>query len=248
MPDKIVRDFFGIPVEMINFDMLMQNIVSAIASGSRTTISYANLNTLNVLYKNVQLHELYSGFTIIHQDGVGVYLASKFLYAKNALANRLTGSDFYEYAKDYFAESPHRLFFFGDTEENLSAIREHSPRLNIVGLQNGYTFDDAQVIQSVNESNCDVLFVGLGSPKQEIWVQENKAKLNVPVIICVGDGIKVFCGKKVRGPIWAQKAGLEWFFRFIHDPVRLWKRYIIGIPLFFLRVFRIKVFTRKDVR
>ncbi len=235
-------NIFGVPIVMTDCAELMQTIEDAAAKKSQVTITYANQHTLNILYKNDELIDIFKQFTIVHQDGVGIHLAANILYGKKALAYRLTGSDFYVYAKDYFAGKPLRLFFLGDKPESLALIKGSCPGLQIAGMQDGYSFDDSSVIEQINASECDVLFVGLGCPKQEAWVIRNKSKITAPVIICVGDGLKIFAGNKVRGPLWAQKAGLEWFFRFLHEPARLWRRYFLGIPLFFIRVFRIKFF------
>ena len=220
----------------------MHLIEDAVAKNSRITITYAVMHSLNLLFQNEKLGEIFSRFTMVHQDGMGVYLAAKILYGKKALAYRLTGSDFYVYAKDYFAGKRYSLFFFGDTAENLAAIPEKCPGLNIAGLQEGYAYHDEAVVQSINASGCDIVFVGLGCPKQETWAITNREKIKASVVICVGDGLKIFSGNKARGPLWAQRLGLEWFFRFLHEPARLWRRYFIGIPLFFIRVFRIKFF------
>jgi exopolysaccharide biosynthesis WecB/TagA/CpsF family protein len=242
MNKELRQNIFGIPVMMTGCAKLMQLIEKTVANKSQITITYANQHTLNILYNNAELIDIFKRFTVVHQDGVGIHLAAKIIYGKKALAYRLTGSDFYVYAKDYFAGKPYRLFFFGDTPENLELIQEHSPGLQIAGLQDGYSFKDEVLIESINSSGCDILFVGLGCPKQEAWVMSNKDRLKVSVIICVGDGLKIFSGNKVRGPRWAQKSGFEWFFRFLHEPARLWRRYVLGIPVFFIRVFRIKFF------
>lgn len=242
MNSKPRLNIFGVPIMMTDCAELVQLVERAVAQKAQITITYANQHTLNILYNNKELADLFNQFTIIHQDGLGIHLAAKILYGKKALAYRLTGSDFYVYAKDYFAGKPYRLFFFGDKPENLKLIKEHSPGLQIAGFQDGYCFNDEALIGAMNSSGCDIVFVGLGCPKQEAWVMENKHKLSASVIICVGDGLKIFSGNKVRGPLWAQKSGFEWFFRFLHEPARLWRRYFLGIPVFFMRVFRIKFF------
>jgi N-acetylglucosaminyldiphosphoundecaprenol N-acetyl-beta-D-mannosaminyltransferase len=247
--NKITKpDIFGVQIQMTNCVELINLIENAIRKNSQISITYVTQHSLNLLFHNEKLQEIFARFTMVHQDGIGVYLAAKILYGKKALAYRLTGSDFYVYAKDYFAGKRYRLFFFGDTSENLAAIPEKCPGLNVAGLQDGYTYRDETVLQLINASGCDILFVGLGCPKQETWVTDNREKIKAPVVICVGDGLKIFSGNKARGPLWAQRFCLEWFFRFLHEPARLWQRYFLGIPLFFIRVFRIKFFLRKNVR
>ncbi len=92
--------------------------------------------------------------------------------------------------------------------------------------------EDDQVIEKINNANVDVLWVGLGSPKQDYWMFNHRKKLNVPVIIGVGAAFDFLSGTKKQAPKWMQKSGLEWLFRLIQEPGRLWKRYLIGNTIF----------------
>ena len=113
----------------------------------------------------------------------------------------------------------------------------------IAGYNNGFAYENDKLLGMINKSKPDILVVGMGSPKQEEWIMNCKGNLDVKIIIAVGDGIKVFSGTKKRGPKVIQKLGLEWLVRLFFEPKRLWKRYLIGIPLFFIRLIKI-YFTR----
>lgn len=204
----------------------------------------ANVNTINLAVNNLRFREVISEFNILHPDGIGVFLASRFLYGKNGFAKRITGSDFYtELIKKALKEN-WSFFFFGDTDETLKRIPQKHPDLRIAGSYNGFNFNLDDVISLISNSKPDILIVGLGSPKQEQWIIENKNKIQTKIIIAVGDGIKVFAGTKKRGTKLVRVVGLEWFVRLINEPKRLWKRYIIGIPLFILRVLKYKLFEQ----
>jgi N-acetylglucosaminyldiphosphoundecaprenol N-acetyl-beta-D-mannosaminyltransferase len=132
-------------------------------------------------------------------------------------------------------------FLLGATKavigRSVQTLRRLYPKINIVGFYHGYfALDkDNEIVQMINSVCTDVLVVGMGSPRQELWVDKNKASLKAKVIICVGGVLDVLAGKTRRAPLWMQKAGLEWFWRVQQEPKRLWKRYLIDdIKIFFL--------------
>ena len=90
----------------------------------------------------------------------------------------------------------------------------------------------------INSANSDILIIGMGSPRQELWVDKNKGFLKVRIILCVGGILDVLAGKIKRAPVWMQRVSLEWFWRFIQDPKRLWKRYLIDDMKFFYLLFK----------
>jgi N-acetylglucosaminyldiphosphoundecaprenol N-acetyl-beta-D-mannosaminyltransferase len=176
----------------------------------------------------------------VHPDGIGVFLASKFLYGKNGFTKRITGSDFYIELIKGSLKNNWSFFFFGDTDETLSKISKTNPDLFVKGFCNGFNFNNDKLIKDINTAKPDILIVGLGSPKQEDWIVTNRDNVNAKVIVAVGDGIKVFAGTKKRGTKLVRILGLEWFVRLINEPKRLWKRYLIGIPLFIFRILYYK--------
>ncbi|MEJ2613977.1 MAG: WecB/TagA/CpsF family glycosyltransferase [Ignavibacteriaceae bacterium] len=109
------------------------------------------------------------------------------------------------------------------------------------GYQDGYNIENEKLIEKINDLLPDILIVGLGCPKQEEWIVKFKDYLNVKIILAVGDGIKVFAGTKIRGSNLFRTSGLEWFIRLITNPSRYWKRYLLGIPLFIIRVIKFKL-------
>lgn len=244
MSDESLK-IFGMAIKKLYGQEILKIIQNLISLNQKGTVSYVNANSLNLVYKDDKMKKYLSAFNILHPDGLGVFLASKFLYGKNGFAKRITGSDFYNELIYHSIKNNWSFFFLGNIEETLSKISKANPNLIIKGYCNGFNFKSAELIDKVNVSKPNILIVGLGSPKQEEWIISNKNKIDVNVIIAVGDGIKVFAGNKRRGPKILQKLGLEWFVRFIYEPKRLWKRYFIGIPIFILRVIRFKLTLNK---
>ncbi len=243
-PNKI--SIFNSNIENINNNDLISVISLAIQKNEIKTISYLTAASLNKVYNSTNLSLLFKKIDIIHPDGIGVFFASKFLYGINGLKDRMTGSDFYPYLIDTGSNNGWKFFFFGDTIETLEELKKNCNCLNIVGSQNGFDYNNELLIKEINQCDTDILVVGIGCPKQEKWILENKNKVKARVIIAVGDGIKVFAGIKKRGSVFIQKMGLEWAYRLLLNPTKLWKRYLIGIPLFIFRVIRYKFKLLKE--
>ncbi len=239
-------ELLGIKFSNISFKEILDSIQLAIQNHTQLSICYANVNSINQTFENRKLKKLFSEFDIVHQDGFGVFLASKLLFGTKGFSIRQSGSDFYEILIKFGIERKLKFFIFGDTDETLGNIKTSYPALELIGLQNGYFFENDKILIETNKSNPDILIVGMGTPKQEEWIVTNRDKINTKVIIAVGDGIKIFAGNKRRGPKWIQRIGLEWLVRLFFEPKRLWKRYIIGIPLFIFRVIKFKLLNSKN--
>jgi exopolysaccharide biosynthesis WecB/TagA/CpsF family protein len=245
MPIKTFN-LLGIQLHNVSYSEILNTIQRTIQNQSQIIISYANLNSINLSYTNEGIKNLFPKFDIVHPDGFGVYLGLKILFGKESPANRMNGSDLYGSLIQYGREHNYNFFFFGDEDITLNLIKSNWPELNVVGTQNGFNFDDSSLITKINQSNADILIVGLGTPKQEKWIVQNRKSINSKAIIAVGDGIKVFSGTKRRGPKIIQQLGFEWAIRLFFEPNRLWKRYFIGIPLFIFRVIKFKFMNTKN--
>lgn len=231
-------NIFGVKVSKLTDVTFLECIKICIAENRNLRIGYANADTLNKSYDDANLRNILNSFDIVHPDGIGVYLASRFLYQNDGLEKRLTGSDFYSILIKESTRNNWSFFFFGHTIDTLNEIKRLHPELNIAGLHGGYEFSNSEVINKINAANPDIIIVGLSCPVQEKWVFENSYLLKYKVILCTGDGIKVFAGKKIRGPVFMRKMGLEWSIRYLTNPVSNFKRYIIGVPVFIFRILK----------
>jgi N-acetylglucosaminyldiphosphoundecaprenol N-acetyl-beta-D-mannosaminyltransferase len=132
-----------------------------------------------------------------------------------------------------------KYFILGGNEEDIIIAAHELERSNsdvkIVGFHHGYfgKDKDREIISIINSVNTDILIIGMGSPRQELWVDKNKEFLKTKIIMCVGGIIDIVAGKTNRAPVWMQKAGLEWSWRLILEPKRLWRRYLIDDMGFF---------------
>ena len=227
-------------IQNISYAQLLQEIENNILENKQLLITYCNAQTCNLCHKFPGMQKIIAEFNIIHPDGFGIFFASKFLYGRNGFQNRLTGSAFYQLLLEKGIKRNWKFFFFGDKDETLKEISSVHPELMIAGCHNGYTYENGKLLSLINDSKPDILIVGMGSPKQEDWIINFKSKLDVKIILAVGDGIKVFSGSKKRGTGFIQKIGLEWMVRLFFEPKRLWRRYLVGNPLFLIRIIKCK--------
>lgn len=231
----------GIRISNIGYHGLISVIKRSILDGQQTAIAYANANSINSLYKFPELREWLNEFDIIHPDGSGIRIAATILNKPLTESGKFTGSDLYPLLINEAIINKFTFYFFGHDSGTLGRIAEKNPELIVKGTHKGYDFRDEEVISDINKDPADILIVGLGTPKQERWTAAYRDKIKCKVILCVGEGIKVFAGSKKRGPVFLRTLGLEWLWRFLGDPVKYFRRYIIGNPLFLYRIISIKM-------
>jgi N-acetylglucosaminyldiphosphoundecaprenol N-acetyl-beta-D-mannosaminyltransferase len=237
-----IVEFLGLSIYDVDYNILRDRIYSALEEKQRLIINYANANSVRLIQKNNYLRRALNDADICHQDGVGIWLGSKIL--NNAeLKNRF---NFTDCAMKMLFDIQSRglsIFFIGSTNDMLKRalqkVNSTFPNLRVVGTLNG--FDDiksGRALEIVNDKKPDILWVGMGTPAQELWIFENKSKLNCEVIQSVGDLITFLAGKKPRGPFIFQRIGLEWLIRFLRHPIKYFERYIIGVPVFLYLILK----------
>ena len=158
---------------------------------------------------------------------------------------RVCGSDLMLEFLELAQEKGYRNFFYGDTVDTLQLLTrrlsEDFPRLKIAGVHSPpfrplTPEEDARETRMINESGADVVWVSLGLPKQERWMFEHRDKLSVPVIVGVGAAFKFLSGRVHRAPPWMREHGIEWLWRFFHEPRRVWRRVFIDGPRFIVLI------------
>ncbi|QIZ66042.1 WecB/TagA/CpsF family glycosyltransferase [Geobacillus subterraneus] len=191
---------------------------------------------------------------IVVCDGQPIVWASKLL--KNPLPERVSGIDLMNELLCLANEMGIRVYFLGSTDRTLLKMIDNItikyPRLNIVGYRNGYfNEEEIEVIcKELSECKPDILFVAMGSPKQEYFIDriKNKILMDVNVAIGVGGSFDVLAGIRKRAPKWMQQIGMEWFYRMIQEPRRLFKRYLYSNTMFIILIIKeicVNYFKRK---
>lgn len=215
---------------------------------SKNQIHHVVVNAAKIvaLQKDLKLRESVNCCDIINADGQAVVWASRFL--KKPLPERVAGIDLMENLVALAHREGYKIFFLGAKEEIVSNVvsiysKKFSPNI-IAGYRNGYFDKDQEksIAKQISDTGANILFVAISSPKKEIFLNENKSILkNVNFIMGVGGSFDVVSGVVKRAPKWMQRYGLEWFYRFIQEPKRMWKRYLIGNLKFISLVLKEKI-------
>lgn len=250
MNDRV--NILGTEVSRYNLRETIELMSDAIQTQKKLRIAVTPVNCLLWARKNRRLREIYNSAGIVTADGVPVVWASKLL--KKPIRGRVTGLDLLpEFAK-LAASKNFSFFFLGAAEgvgERLStSLQEKHPGLKIAGTYSppfAIQFsreENQRIIEKINRSKADVLWVSLTAPKQDYWIANHFDKLDVSVAIGVGAAFDVVAGNIKRSPKWMQKWGLEWFYRLIQEPKRLSRRYLLEAP-FFLPLIIKQAFQKK---
>lgn len=233
----------GFRISTLNY---AEVIHTALSSRSKSfVISTLNVPLLKEAGKNRKYARALVDSSVIIPDGIGFVWASRLIYGKRGLSQRVTGPDlFLEFCKKANKERL-RFFFLGSSSGVLAKIarrlQEEFPAIHLAGLYSPPfgpwdLSENKKIIDAVNEARADVLWVGMTAPRQETWIYENKEQLDVKVIAAIGAAFDFFAGTRKRAPRLMQRLGLEWFYRVCQEPLRLGRRYFTTIPFFLIRV------------
>lgn len=229
-------------------DSALEAVSQRIQDKSGGYICFSNVHTVVTSRKDLKLRESTNGSFLSLPDGkpLSVY-ARKKGYSQ---VEQVAGPDFMPLCIERFPEARH--FFYGSTDEVLDKLKDNllqqNPSINIAGMYSPpfrhLNQDELDKIhQMINESRPDFIWVGLGAPKQEIWMMENFDALKPAILFGVGAAFDFHAGLLQRCPKWMQKSGLEWFYRFIKEPKRLWRRYLVTNTSFLFHLTREELIT-----
>ncbi len=206
-------------------------------------IAFVNPHCLNISARDPQYRALLQGAPMVLADGIGIHLALKF-FTSDALRDNVNGTDLFPPLCRMAAREKLSLYLLGGRPGVASAVaagaQARVPGLEIAGTHHGF-IDAAEsdaVVTQINRSGADILLVAMGVPLQENWIAANVHKLNPRVAMGVGGLFDFYSGRIARAPLWMREMGLEWLYRLLQEPGRMWRRYVIGNPAFLWRVWR----------
>lgn len=240
----------GCPIDNLSFDDTLRKIEDSIQK--RQPIRHCAVNAAKIvkIQSDRKLREIVVSSDVISPDGQSIVWASRFL--KKPLPERVTGIDLMQKLLELAAKKGYKVFLLGAREEVICELKEklrrELPKLNLVGCRNGYFSKDEEegIVREINQKKPDILFVGMSSPKKEYWMSKYQSTLKVPFCMGAGGSFDVLIGKIKRAPRWMQKLGLEWFYRFLQEPTRMWKRYLVTNTLFVLYLLKEKLKSIKS--
>ena len=235
-----VVEILTVPVSNVTIDDLRTLVRDRIARRHPTTIFPINVNVLMKSRSDVEFRNMLQSADLTPPDGMPV------LWAASLLGSRLTERVPGWLAFEYLCADGHRAYFLGGepgvAREAALRIGKKHPRTSVVGVSSPpLSFEEdapenERIVKAINDSNADIVFVGLGAPKQEKWISRYRDMLHPPVLMAVGGSFDFYAGRTHPPPHLVGQVGLGWFWRLVQEPQRLWRRYLIEDMPFFLHV------------
>ncbi|MGD0652379.1 MAG: WecB/TagA/CpsF family glycosyltransferase [Verrucomicrobiia bacterium] len=241
-------EIFGIPIDNLTVEETLQKIEEFIRSGRVHQHVVVNVDKIVKAHRDAKLREVIRSCDLINVDGQPVVWMSRWL--GQPLKERVNGTDLMMALIERSAEKGYRPFFLGAREEIVTKLAQtlqaRYPQLSVAGWHDGYwsAEEEPAVVEQIRRSRADILFVAISSPKKEIFLGRWKGELGVPFMMGVGGSFDVAAGCVKRAPRWMQKAGLEWLYRLMQEPARMWRRYLVDdmaiVPLFWKEWWRLR--------
>lgn len=243
MTEKL--NIIDIPFTNATYVEISEKVAEKILFNKKYLVHNINAYILLESLKKESFRKVLLSFSDLYIDGIGIYLAGKLLFGKNEFKQQITGTDLYPYLFRLADKNKYKIFLWGGSDlanqKITDVISLNYPRINLIA-NFSRNFSDLNYIKSqININSPEMVFIGLGSPIQEKIAYDLFQSCDVKFIICVGSGLDYMSGTYKRAPLFFQKIGLEWFYRLLFNPIRYWKRYLIGIPLFIYRIIKLKV-------
>lgn len=233
-------DIRGIRLLNLAMDEALAAIDAALAAGQPTRISFVNADCVNIAAVNAAYREALATTDWVFIDGIGMRIAGRIMH--QPVRDNVNGTDLFPRLCQSLEQQGKRLFLYGAQPGVAAAAAGWAlarfPALQIAGTLHGYqpAGAEAEAIDAIRASRADVVLVALGAPAQETWIARNLEKTGATVAIGVGGLFDYYSGRIPRAPLWMRRLGLEWLFRLIQEPRRLWRRYVVGNAVFLSRI------------
>ena len=226
-----VRTLQDVDFQVLRTDEAVNLLDAHVQAHCPLKVAIANAHTLNTARSNAQYRNVLTHFKVLN-DGIGVDLASRMRYGQDFPAN-LNGTDF---VPAYLAQTSLklRIFMLGAqphvVQRAFDRVRHQYPAHEWLGFHDGYfnTQDEAALCESIRTQQADLLLVAMGNPLQEFWIERCSASTGATVCIGVGALFDFLSGEAKRAPAWVRQFKLEWVFRLVQEPGRMWRRYLVG--------------------
>ncbi|RFF29244.1 WecB/TagA/CpsF family glycosyltransferase [Wenzhouxiangella sediminis] len=240
-------DITGFKISNLTLDELLASVLHLVRREGRVApavVMSANVHSINSAHKYQWLSRMNERAELVRNDSAGVQLAGRILGV--TIKQRMTWADFGWDLAEFCQDNDISMYFLGGREGVANRARsrlvERFPRLRVLGAHHGFFDktggDSDRVVNEINQLGPDILVVGFGVPIQERWILENQSRLATRVIMTGGNCFSFLAGIESRAPQWMHQNGLEWLYRLMKEPFRMSRRYILGNPLFLIRVIR----------
>lgn len=236
-------DMFGLKMVNERRSEAVQRLLDIVARKERARVAFVNPGCVNIAMKDEAYKAILNDFEIVFPDGIGIKIACRYL--DQEMRDNLNGTDLFPAICDRIKEMDVSIFLLGAREGVCEAmiknIEKDHPGVKIAGFRHGYIKDkdeETEVINMINRSGAQMLFVAMGVPGQERFIKRVFEQLEVNVALGVGGLFDFVSGRIARAPLWMREIGMEWLYRLILEPRRLWRRYVIGNIVFLWHMVR----------
>lgn len=233
----------GVGISAITMAQALAVIDAWISQRQQRYVCITTVYNVMVCQRDPYLRRIHNGAGLTTPDGMPLVWLNRLQGQRHV--ERVYGPDLMLALCEHSLTRGYRHYFYGGAEgvpERLRArLQARYPGLQVVGTCSPpfrplAPAEDAEMVAAINASGADIVWVGLGAPRQEYWMAEHVGRIAAPVLLGVGAAFDFHSGTKRQAPLWMQRGGLEWFFRLLMEPRRLWKRYMLYNPLFALLV------------
>jgi N-acetylglucosaminyldiphosphoundecaprenol N-acetyl-beta-D-mannosaminyltransferase len=244
-------ELFNIRIDNVTMAEAILRIEQLIHNNRNAYVITPNIDHIVKVQEDPLFMEIYKNADLVLADGMPLIWASRLL--KKPLKEKVSGSDLFPQLCAFSVQKSYKVFFLGAAPgvvkkvakifqtkySNLQIVGTYSPTY---GFERNKVENDL-IVDLIKRAKPDILFVGVGTPKQEKWIYENRRRYNVPLSLGIGASFDFVAGSIKRAPRWMQRSGLEWFYRFCKEPRRLFKRYFIDDMKFF-KIFLNEIFKK----
>ncbi len=240
---------FNTYVNVLSLEETIEKIENIIKEKKPTQHVVINASKINLMNDDEKLTKIINDCPLINADGASIIWAAKKF--KIPLKERVTGIDLFLKLIEKSNEKGYKVYLFGAREEVVLKVKnifeKKYTNIKIVGYRNGYFSEnnEDEIVHDIAKSEADIVFVAFSSPKKEYWINKYLQDMNVPFVMGVGGSFDVVAGVTNRAPLWMQNHGLEWFYRFVQEPKRMFKRYIFGNFKFVKLTYKYKKYKVK---
>jgi N-acetylglucosaminyldiphosphoundecaprenol N-acetyl-beta-D-mannosaminyltransferase len=234
--------FFGIDIANTSMNEAIDWIIGRTRMESHSQICFVNPDCLNIAYTHSDYLKVLLRSELVLPDGIGIHLAGRI--KGTPMAENVNGTDLFPRLCARAAAEHIPLYLLGARPSvamaAATAMQAKCPGLQIAGTHHGYfdPNDTAAVLHEINSSGAKILLAAMGAPRQDLWLAEHREQLLTPVLIGVGGLFDFYSGAVPRAPMWMREIGMEWTWRLLQEPGRMWRRYLVGNPLFLYRVWK----------
>ncbi len=235
------QDILGISVSAVNMQRAVGTIQDWIDQGKREYVCVTCVHGVMESYRSAELRQVHNRAGMVTPDGMPLVWLLRL--TGHPESDRVCGPELMPRVLRASLERGDRHFLYGGSSQSLEILirrlHEMAPGVKIAGSYSPpyrplTEAEDDEVIQMINDSQADIVWCGLGMPKQELWMARHRSRLNAAVLIGVGAAFDIHAGITKRAPMFLRRSGFEWTYRFMKEPRRLWRRYLGNNPLFLL--------------